>query len=134
MKQLQIFLLLLFFLHSKAGIALNLHYCGGHLAEISSLFSVEGCGMEAISKKAPSPIDEVKQQSCCDDHEIVEQNDNDQRFYGEVEFSPHHFSVFTSPISSVAFVKRNTETPLSCNSPPRTELFFKKNCAFIFYG
>ena len=46
MKQLRSILLLLLFLHSKVGVALNVHYCGGQIAAISWAFLPDNCGIE----------------------------------------------------------------------------------------
>ena len=58
-------------------MALNVHYCGGHVASISSAFSPENCGMEN-----PKPVDDhlnFSSKHCCDDDLIVQQNENDQK-------------------------------------------------------
>ena len=44
-KNFKAILFVLIFLASKVGLALNVHYCGGHIAEIELAWKVEGCGM-----------------------------------------------------------------------------------------
>ena len=77
MKRLQILLVILLFLHSKIGVALNAHYCGNHIADISWAFDVKGCGMEK-SNLSLDFLEKIAKTNCCEDDLIVEQNTSDQ--------------------------------------------------------
>lgn len=130
MRQLRTFLLLILFLHSKIGVALNVHYCGGHIAVISWAFAVENCGMEQEPSSSDAPRFSGKH--CCDDDLVVEQNSNDQNKQ-EVE----------QPFSTVAhtetlWLKKSTLAVnglVLTNKPPPPKLkAYLVNCAYIFYA
>ena len=66
MKRLKVILLLLLFVHSKMGMALNFHYCGDHIAAISLAYSPKGCGMEMTKNQKTEGLS-FSQKSCCSD-------------------------------------------------------------------
>ena len=133
MKQLRILILLLFFLHSKIGVAFNVHYCGKHIAEISWVFDAKGCGMEQTDLPL-STADQLSQKSCCDNDVVIAQNDADQtKVEGQkvlLYARTNQRSLFEKQVEIIAF------TPSINNStyPPPKRAQYKINCAFIFYA
>ena len=56
-------------------MALNFHYCGDHLAEISLALNPKGCGMETSTLETLKPTFlHFSQKSCCADEVEVYQN------------------------------------------------------------
>lgn len=133
MKQLRILILLLFFLQSKIGVAINVHYCGKHIAEISWAFDAKGCGMEKVDLSL-CDSDQLTQKSCCADDVIIAQNDSDQsKVEGQKPLlfaTTNQRSSFEQQIEIIDF------TPSIYNStyPPPKIPYYKINCAFIFYA
>lgn len=133
MKQLRIIILLLFFLQSKIGVAINVHYCGKHIAEISWAFDAKGCGMEKVDLSL-CDSDQLTQKSCCADDVIIAQNDSDQtKVEGQKPLlfaTTNQRSSFEQQIEIIDF------TPSKYNStyPPPKIPYYKINCAFIFYA
>lgn len=134
MKTLQVFLLVLFFLHSKTGVAFNLHYCGGHLASISWVFSAEGCGME-FPKPQKSEGENFAKAHCCDDSTFIAQDQSPQtQKYSDFEIG-FEKSIIFSPEKNFRY---NNEEKIFVNNPssesPPIKQRFKDFCQFIFYG
>ena len=131
--QLRILIFLLFFLHSKVGVAFNVHYCGKHIAEISWAFDAKGCGMEQTDLPL-STADQLSQKSCCDNDVVIAQNDADQtKVEGQKALlyaRTNQRSLFEKQVEIIAF------TPSINNStyPPPIRAQYKINCAFIFYA
>lgn len=132
MKQLRVIFLLLLFLHSKVGVALNVHYCGGHVASISSAFSPENCGMEK-----PKPVnDHLKFSSkhCCDDDLIVQQNENDQKQPDQDQQLYIGTTAKTQfQILSIIGLKEQASS-LTVYRPPPKAKYYQLYCAYTFYG
>lgn len=129
MRRLRTFLLLILFLHSKIGVALNVHYCGEQVAVISWAFDAENCGME----KEPSSNDALhfSGKHCCDDDLVVEQNSNDQNKQEVEQF----FSILAQKKTS--WLKKRdlagNGVVLSDKPPPPKLKAYRVNCAYIFY-
>ena len=133
MKQLKVILLLLLFVHSKMGMALNFHYCGDHLAEVSFAFSPKGCGMEKIKKESSNTL-EFSKKSCCLDDIQVFQSAEDITLSNEANglvldyLSPSLQNEFIAPnLFSCFIIEQN------CLPPPITSSLFKLYSSFVFY-
>lgn len=130
MKQLRVLLLLLLFLHSKIGVAFNVHYCGEHIAKISWAFDAKGCGME---KKIPATDTlQFSQKNCCDDDLIISQNDSDQNINDLEQPAVTAFIETFHPVFSAIEIKPSIVQLVGIRPPPR-EPFYIKHCAQIFY-
>ena len=132
MKQLRSILLLLLFLHSKIGVALNVHYCGGHVAVISWAYSPENCGMEM--KKNSSELPRFSAKHCCDDDLVVEQNSEDQKQPDQED--RRIVANLTQPVfqDTNSWSYTNQQLVFSVYNPPPKLKQYKLNCSFIFYG
>lgn len=134
MKQLRVLLVAVFFLHSKIGVAFNVHYCGKHIAEISWAFDAKGCGMEKENLSLDFS-DQLIQKTCCEDDSIISQNTSDQT-KSEVKsqsvlVNSTRFYQFNCGLKMLSLNRIDT----SCNHPPPPKIhIYKKNCSFIFYG
>ena len=68
----------LIFLTSKIGVALNVHYCGGHIQEIALAWNVEG--VEFFGKKSRHPSrPRGYKKHCCQDKTVFIQNNEPQK-------------------------------------------------------
>ena len=68
----------LIFLTSKIGVALNVHYCGGHIQEIALAWNVEGCGI-SLEKSHDTRKGKVTKKHCCQDKTVFIQNNEPQK-------------------------------------------------------
>jgi len=67
-QKLTSLVLALWLMATQSGWALNLHFCGNDLAEISWAHTEQGCGMEAASyTDSPS----FQKTSCCSDQTLL---------------------------------------------------------------
>ncbi len=69
----------LIFLTSKIGVALNVHYCGGHIQEIALAWNVEGCGISLEKSQDTHQGLEVTKKHCCQDKTVFIQNNEPQK-------------------------------------------------------
>ncbi len=69
----------LIFLTSKIGVALNVHYCGGHIQEIALAWNVEGCGISLEKSQDTHQSQEVTKKHCCQDKTVFIQNNEPQK-------------------------------------------------------
>ena len=69
----------LIFLTSKIGVALNVHYCGGHIQEIALAWNAEGCGISLEKSQDTHQGLEVTKKHCCQDKTIFIQNNEPQK-------------------------------------------------------
>ena len=98
MKRLKVILLLLLFVHSKMGMALNLHYCGDHIALISLAYSPKGCGMEMIKNQKTEGFS-FSQKSCCSDALEIFQSIEDISIADEAKGLD--LDIFSPPIQGI---------------------------------
>ena len=130
MKQLRVLLLLLLFLHSKIGVAFNVHFCGDHIAKISWAFDAKGCGME--KKNLPLDLLQFTQQSCCQDHVIIAQDDSDQTTNQEKQLVD--IFIQFELMDEIAPSQLDPIIALqSAHTPPPIRKLYRLNCAPLFY-
>lgn len=79
-KSLKAVFFVLIFLISKIGVALNVHYCGGHIEEIALAWNAQGCVMASSNKYDASKDVLVKKNHCCQDETVYIQNNEPQKF------------------------------------------------------
>jgi len=133
MKQLKVILLLLLFVHSKMGMALNFHYCGDHLAAISSAYSPKGCGME-MNKNQKTDKFSFSQKSCCADALEIFQSTEDISIADDVKGLDLDF--LSSPIQGIrklAVLANNQKTQLYKRPPPLQRRLFNLYGSYVFY-
>ena len=127
------FLLLFFFLQSKVGVAFNIHYCGGHVAQISSAFHPKNCGMETPEGREESPTPIFSQKPCCADELVIAQNDDAQHITAfedlEVQLD------FALPLYTPALAPARRPERGKCllRPPPKSEKKYLHYCALMVY-
>jgi hypothetical protein len=120
-------------LTSKVGLALNIHYCGGQIAEISMAWEAEGCQMSY-------PLDqqqgfEVKKSHCCDNEIVFIQNNTPQKVF---DFSYDLIFPISLETQQNFFLfkkfhlQKTITLSFSCFTP-KSKIFLL-NSAFVFYG
>ena len=127
------FLLLFFFLQSKVGVAFNIHYCGGHVAQISSAFHPKNCGMEAPEGEKESPTPILTQKSCCADELIIAQNDDAQHITAFEDLGEQ--GVIAQPlfVPAPALLRRPKFGKCLLRPPPKSEKKYLYYCALMVY-
>lgn len=134
MKALRLFVLVVFFLHSKTGVALNLHYCGGHLASVSWIFMANGCGMETPTEQKSDTESQFKS-ICCADSALVAQDQTPQTSESYSSVTPINTPFIAPPLRAVqqSEIAILASKNFAYGSPPR-EKYYQRYCQFIFYG
>jgi hypothetical protein len=64
---------------TRIGFALNIHYCGTHIAEISLASSPSDCGMEDTANNQYPENPSFAKASCCEDETVLYQNQEPQK-------------------------------------------------------
>ena len=133
MKRLKVILLLLLFVHSKMGMALNLHYCGDHIALISLAYSPKGCGMEVIKNQKTEGFS-FSQKSCCSDALEIFQSTEDISIADEAKGLD--IGIFSPPIQGVRklpVLAYNQKIQLNKRPPPFQRQLFNLYSSYVFY-
>ena len=125
----------LIFLTSKIGLALNVHYCGGHIEEIVLAWNAEGCGMSMEKSQEGHQDVNITKNHCCQDETIFIQNNQPQKTVND------EFQINTLAIPQDNSVSLNTiKIILPKEVFTRSGFFVPKNKTFllnqslIFYG
>lgn len=127
------FLLLFFFLQSKVGVAFNIHYCGGHVAQISSAFHPKNCGMEAPEGEKESPTPILTQKSCCADVLIIAQNDDVQHVTAFEDLGEQEAVALPLYTLALAPVRRPELGKRLLRPPPKPKKIYLHYCALMVY-
>ncbi len=132
MRQVRILLLLLLFLHSKIGVAINIHYCGDHIAEISWFFDAKGCGMETPQLPSTDQT-QFSASECCADETILEQDTNNQIHYDFDTINAVPLLVSYDEIQKSVVPTSQIVIKVFARPPPKRPQY-KLNCAYLVYG
>ena len=68
------------FLTSKIGMALNFHFCGDKLYQISSSSDPKVCEMHSSYSENEKDTFEINPEDCCDDQIVFVQNNNIEKY------------------------------------------------------
>lgn len=135
MRSIKAIFIVLIFLTSKIGLALNVHYCGGHIEEIVLAWNAEGCGMSMKKSQDDHQDVNITKNRCCQDETIFIQNNQPQKTVND------EFQINTLAIPQDNSVSLNTiKTILPKEVFTRSGFFVPKNKIFllnqslIFYG
>jgi hypothetical protein len=137
MKHLTSLFLAFLIFGSRAGFALNVHYCGSKAAIISLAQNPSNCGMIKSLVKESSTKTVLSKTPCCKDATFLFQNDEPQKIQFETVdviatlFSTlplNDFSVNTPPVLLLI-------EELNWNPPPpqKNQLILLKH-SFVYYG
>ena len=122
---------------SNIGLAFNVHYCGGQIAAVTSIYSSEEvCEMPVLTEKACCAAADVDHKSCCKDKVVDLQDKSDDSIVKSFSFSVdaffpsvqwHQFAVSYHP----ELLSDNTASYYcDTHSPP----LFKLYSQYIFYA
>ena len=138
MKTKQFFSLFTAFLifTTRVGYALNIHYCGDEIAEVSFAYKPVKCGMDSKHESKKSENTEAYKKSCCKDDTELFQNNEPQKVHVEVvskvsalKSSPFH-DIYNSDFK-LGFV---FEEFSNWNPPPKnSNKIFLVQQSLIFY-
>ena len=136
-KQLVCFTLAILILGTKVSYALNVHYCGNHIAEVSLAFISAKCEMESHQNSKIPFKTEVSKKSCCKDNTLLFQNQQYQKVNIESVQKVIDINAsilfpiysFESKLILISKVFTNWNPP-----PPKSDKLFLIQQSFIFYG
>lgn len=134
-KNFKAIFFILIFLVSKVGLALNIHYCGGHIAEIELAWNVEGCGMfsEKIEDKGQDIC--ILKKHCCTDETIFIQNNEPQKATNS-DFKISSLFISINDLYSIDNINITFPKILYLSSKcliPKRKIYLLNQC-LIFYG
>ena len=132
------FLFALLVFSTQTGYALNIHYCGDRIAEISLAHMSTNCEMMESPKNSKDPLKkEFSKKSCCEDDLLLFLNH---------EYQKEHLEVFPKlidldvaillPLNNIyceAFFASEIFSKYN-PPPPRSDKLFLLQKSFIFYG
>ena len=126
-----IFFVLILFI-SKVGMALNVHYCGGQISEISMAWDAEKCQMKSFLYNQGF---ELRKSHCCNNETLYIQNNTPQKAF---DFSYDlDLLILTDDKQVFFFVEKfylnQKELPKSHFLIPKNKIFLT-NSSLIFYG
>jgi len=125
----------LIFLTSKIGVALNVHYCGGHIQEIALAWNVEGCGISLEKSQDTHQGLEVIKKHCCQDKTVFIQNNEPQKTSdSELQvtyFAIQQYNTCSFDISKIIFPKAIFVKPKHLVFKDK---IFLLHHSLIFYG
>ena len=127
--------LMLIFLTSKVGLALNVHYCGGHIAEIALAWNVEGCGMSSEKSEDKSQAISLLKKHCCADETIFIQNNKPQKS-SDADFKISSFFISINDLISIGDTNNALPNILYLRSKfliPKRKIYLLQQ-RLIFYG
>ena len=136
-KQLVCFTLAVLIFGTRVGYALNVHYCGDHIAEVSLAFISSNCEMESHQNSKISFKTEISKKSFCKDNTVLFQNQQYQKV------SLESFQKVIAINASILFPIYSFESKLILISkvflnwnppPPKSDKLFLIQQSFIFYG
>lgn len=135
-KKCTSFLMAIYLLVSTSGLAFNVHYCGGEIASVSSVFNSEdSCGMEVQEdEKSCCNKPSEDHSGCCSDEVI--QADFDEVIIKQISFDFDYVSIlsaFKVPVFSTnRIVTSSQKLYYYCdsNAPP----FYQLYSQFVFYA
>lgn len=135
-KKCTSFLMAIYLLVSTSGLAFNVHYCGGEVASVSSIFKAdEPCETDAEQDEESCCAKPSEDHSGCCSNEVI-QADFDDVIIKQINFNFDYVSVlpvFTTPIfysKEVVETRQVLDYYCDSNAPPLYQLFSQ----FVFYA
>ena len=135
LRSLKAIFFVLIFLTSKIGVALNVHYCGGHIQEIALAWNVEGCGMSLEKSQDTHQGLKLTKNHCCQDKTVFIQNNEPQKTTdSELQvtyFAVQQYNTYTFDLSKIIFPKAVFVKPKHL---VLKEKIYLLHHSLIFYG
>jgi hypothetical protein len=138
MNSNKIFSLLLatLILGTRVGFALNIHYCGNTIAEISIAYNPQNCGMENEEESQTEHKTSFSKKSCCEDEVFLFQNQEPQKH--QTEFLSQEILFTKNALISIETLQRLDITEIEKFSiwcpPIVSKKLFLIHQSFVFYG
>jgi len=135
-KKCTSFLMAVYLLVSTSGLAFHVHYCGGEIASVSTIFkSEESCGME-VQEEDKSCCNKPSEDhsGCCSDEVI--QADFDEVTIKQISFDFDYVSILSAlkaPVfyaNTIVTTSQKLEYYCDSNAPP----FYQLYSQFVFYA
>ncbi len=130
-------LLAFFLLVSNSGLAINVHFCEGKIAAVTSVFSKEEiCKLPVEEEKSCCAKPDPQHKKCCSDKEVNLKNKTEKMVIKTISFDLDsvYFPIQWKPIvfnSKLATSYTNTVIYYcDANAPPLYQLY----CQFTLFG
>lgn len=78
---------------STTSFAVNMHFCGDHLMDISVLGTAKSCGMETASTTTPSGCSIEKSNCCSNKHLVIDGQKEIKQATDQLSFQQQLFAV-----------------------------------------
>ena len=135
-KQYVSLILALLLMSTRIGFAINVHYCGHQIAQISLASNPFGCGMEIDQDKQLPKHANFSKTPCCKDQILLLQNNEPQKF--EIDpnlvFSGIEKAIQSDSLFEVPSLFSNITSKIKYTAPPPKNKIFLLNHSFIIYG
>jgi len=135
-KKCTSFLMAVYLLVSTSGLIFHVHYCGGEIASVSTIFkSEESCGVEKQSDEKSCCASSTEDHSGCCSDEVI-QADFDEVTIKQISFDFDYVSIlkeFSIPVfytNEVVSSAQILNYYCNSNAPPFYELYSQ----FVFYA
>ncbi len=129
MKKTALIALLFFYLLSTAGVAVNIHYCGGKIADISVVFESKNkckCGSKKMNR------------NCCKDQKHFFKVKDSHKYSSDLKLSFKNYSsqdLLLLPVFTQLYYTSSDLTTCSSTKEIPPDLFnrpvYIKNCSFL---
>jgi hypothetical protein len=131
------FLTALLVLVSNSGLAFSVHYCGGKIASVSSVFSKEEiCNMPVMAEKTCCAKPEADNNDCCSDKKINLKSKSEKIIIKTIslDFETVYFLDYKPQLFAEAKIQHSTNKNVAfyceSNAPPLYKLY----CQYTFYA
>jgi hypothetical protein len=123
-------------LGTRVGFALNIHYCGNTIAEISLAYNPQNCGMENEEESQAEQKTSFSEKSCCEDEVFLFQNQEPQKH--QTEFLSQEVLFTKNALTPIETLKQlditEVEKFLIWCPPNVSKKLFLIHHSFVFYG
>ncbi|MGI9541004.1 MAG: HYC_CC_PP family protein [Flavobacteriaceae bacterium] len=136
-KQYTSLILALLIMGTRIGFALNVHYCGHQIAEISLASNPSNCGMEINQDNQLPEHTSFSKTPCCKDQTLLFQNNEPQKFETVYNLAFFGFdkSSLTEDLLKVPTLISRVVLKMNWNPPPPgNNKVYLLNHSFVVYG
>jgi len=135
-KQYISLILIILLMSTRIGFAINVHYCGHQIAEISLASNPSGCGMEIDQDKRLTKHTSFSKTPCCKDQILLLQNNEPQKFEinSNLVFFGIEKAIQSEDLFEVSTLFSNIVFKIKYTTPPPRNKIFLLNHSFIIYG
>tara|TARA_B100000886_G_scaffold24456_1_gene15666 strand:+ start:3087 stop:3500 length:414 start_codon:yes stop_codon:yes gene_type:complete len=128
-------ILAILLISTRIGFAINVHYCGDQIAEITLASNLSGCGMEIDKDKLLPKHTNFSKTPCCQDQILLLQNNEPQKFeiISNLVFFEIEKAIQSESLSEISTLFSNIPFKIKYTSPSRNKIFLL-NHSFIIYG